>query len=115
MAFSTSVQPIAKQSPVPANHPSDGVSDALLSAILLTMYGAQMSKKTVRKLKRKFFFTSLKLKAKSLFSPRARDVSDRTLIYIILGVALLALLLINPVLVLALAVVVLILFLAGVL
>lgn len=115
MAFSTTVQPIEKPANLPSQQPSNNVSDALLSAILLTMYGAQMSKKTVRKLKRKFFFTSLKLKAKSLFSPRAGNVSDRTLIYIILGVALLALLLINPVLVLALAVVVLILFLAGVL
>lgn len=81
--------------------------------ILLSMYGAQMSKKTVRKLKRKFFLTSMKLKLKSLFSPRT--ASDRTLIYIILGVALLALLIIDPILVLALAVVVLILILAGVL
>ena len=113
MAFSTTVQPIEKPVSGPANQSSHGISDALLSMILLSMYGAQMSKKTVRKLKRKFFFTSLKLKAKSLFSPSS--VSDRTLIYIILGVALLALLIINPVLVLALAVVVLILFLAGVL
>lgn len=111
MAFSTTIQPILKPETLPANQPSSDISDALLSMILLSMYGAQMSKKTVRKLKRKFFFTSLKLKAKSLFSPRT--VTDRTLIYIILGVALLALLLINPVLVLALAVVVLILFLAG--
>jgi hypothetical protein len=113
MAFSTTVQPVEKSTTVPANQPSHNVSDALLSMILLSMYGANMSKKTVRKLKRRFFLTSLKLKAKSLFTPQR--VSDRTLIYIILGVALLALLLINPVLVLALAVVVLILFLAGVL
>jgi hypothetical protein len=113
MAFSTTVQPIVKPATVPANQPSNNISDALLSMVLLSMYGAQMSKKTVRKLKRKFFFTSLKLKLKSLFSPRT--TSDRTLLYIILGVALLALLLIDPILVLALAVVILILILAGVL
>lgn len=113
MAFSTTIQPIVKPAPAPANKPANDISGALLSMILLSVYGAQMSKKTVRKLKRKFFLTSLKLKAKALFSPAS--ASDRTLIYIILGVALLALLLINPVLVLALAVVVLILFLAGVL
>jgi hypothetical protein len=112
MAFSTTVQPIAKPESKPANQPSGDISDALLSMVLLSMYGAQMSKKTVRKLKRKFFFTSLKLKLKSLFSGKA--MNDRTLLYIILGVALLALLLINPVLVLGLAVVVLILILAGV-
>lgn len=113
MAFSTTTAHVEKPVSQPSGQPSNEMSDVLMSAILLSMYGAQMSKKTVRKLKRKFFFTSLKLKAKSLFSPRA-TASDRTIIYIILGVALLALLLINPVLVLALAVVVLILILAGV-
>lgn len=114
MAYNVTVQPVEKSS-LPDNQTSTPVSDALLSMVLLSMYGAQMSKKTVRKLKRNFFWTSLKLKAKNLFKPKASAVSDRTLIYIILGVALLALLLINPVLVLALAVVVLILILAGVL
>lgn len=114
MAFSTTVQPVEKPTTVPSQQPSNNISDALLSMILLSMYGAQMSKKTVRRLKRKFFFSSIKQKVKSFFSPKAR-VADRTLIYIILGVALLALLLIDPVLVLALAVVVLILILAGVL
>lgn len=120
MAFSTTVQPIAtttvpaieKPATAPANQPSSNISDALLSMVLLSVYGAQMSKKTVRRLKRKFFLTSLKLKLKKLFSPRS--VNDRTLLYIILGVALLALLLVDAVLVLALAVVVLILILAGV-
>lgn len=114
MAFSTTIKPTEKPATVPANQPSTDVSDALLSMILLSVYGAQMSKKTVRKLKRKFFLTSLSLKAKSLFHPRA-SASDRTLIYVILGAALIALLIIDPVLVLALAVVVLILYLAGVL
>lgn len=113
MAFSTSIKPVEKEVTVPANKPSTDVSGAVLSMLLLSVYGAQMSKKTVRKLKRKFFWTSLKLKAKALL-PQQR-VSDRTLIYIILGAALVALLIIDPVLVLALAAVVAILFLAGVL
>ena len=113
MAFSASIKPVEKIAPVPANKPATDVSDAVLSMLLLSMYGAQMSKKTVRKLKRKFFWTSLKLKAKALL-PQQR-VSDRTLIYIILGAALIALLIIDAVLVLALAAVVSILFLAGVL
>jgi hypothetical protein len=113
MAFSTTVQPVEKSAPVPSHQPSNNISDAVLSMILLSMYGAQMSKKTVRRLKRNFFFTSLKLKAKSLLKPER--LSDRTLIYIILAAALLALILIEPVLILALAVVVLILYLAGVL
>lgn len=112
MAFSTTIKQVEK-STIPVSHqPSNNISDVMLSMILLSMYGAQMSKKTVRKLKRKFFFTSLKLKLKSFFSPKS--VSDRTLIYIILGAALVALLIIDPILVLALAVVVLVLILAGV-
>jgi hypothetical protein len=112
MAFSTTVKLVEKPAAPLTQKPSNNVADVLLSMILLSVYGAQMSKKTVRKLKRKFFFTSLKLKLKSLFSPKS--VSDRTLIYIILGAALIALLIIDPILVLALAVVVLILILAGV-
>lgn len=113
MAFSTTIQPVEKTT-VPSGQLSHPVSDVLLSTILLSMYGAQMSKKTVRKLKRRFFLTSLKLKLQKLNPFAKQRVQDRTLLYIILGVALLALLLIDPVLVLALAVVVLILILAGV-
>ena len=111
MAFSTTAQQIEKSAPVTS--PSHDITDALLSMIVLSVYGAQMSKKSLRKLKRNFFWTSLKLKLKSFFKPKAR-VQDRTLIYILIGAALLALLLIDAVLVLALAVVVLILILAGV-
>ena len=114
MAFSTTLQPIEKEINHPVNTPSTDISDAVLSMMLLSVYGANMSKKTVRRLKRKFFFTSLKLKVKALFKPRL-DANDRTLLYIILGAALVALLIIDAVLVLALAAVVLILYLAGVL
>lgn len=113
MAFSTTIQHVEKPIAPATQQPSNNISDVLMSMILLSMYGAQMSKKTLRKLKRKFFFTSLKLKLKSLFKPK-RSVDDRTLIYILIGAALIALIIIDPILVLALAVVVLILILAGV-
>lgn len=71
-----------------------------------------MSKKTVRKLKRKFFWTSLKLKFKSLFKPR--NVSDRQLLYIIAGAVFIALLFINTIAALVVALFVLILILAGI-
>jgi hypothetical protein len=77
------------------------------------MYGAQASKKTFRKLKRQFFWTSVKLKAKSLFKSK-QSVSDRTLIYILLGVALIALIFLAPIAALVLALLALILILAGV-
>lgn len=113
MAFSTTIQHVEKPVTVPSTTPSNDISDALFSMVMLSVYGAQMSKKTVRKLKRKFFWTSLKLKAKSLFTPR-QSVSDRTLIYILLGVALIALIVLAPVAALILAVLALVLILAGV-
>lgn len=113
MAFSTTVQPVEKTT-TPAHQPANNISDALLSMLLLSMYGAQMSKKSVRKLKRQIALSSFKQKLSKLNPFSKQRVTDRTLIYIILGVALIALLIIDPVLVLALAVVVLILILAGV-
>jgi fatty acid desaturase len=110
MAFSTTIQQIEK--PV-STTPSNELPDALLSMLILSVYGAQMSKKTLRKLKRKFFWTSLKLKAKSIFNPKPA-VSDRTLIYILLGVALIALIVLAPIAALVLAVLALVLILAGV-
>ena len=113
MAFSTTIQHVEKPVHPTTSTPSNDMADALFSMVILSVYGAQMSKKSVRKLKRQFFWTSLKLKAKSLFS-KNQNVSDRTLLYIILGVVLLALLFVSPVLVLVLALAAVILILAGV-
>jgi hypothetical protein len=110
MAFSSTIQQIEKPA---ATTPNSELPDALLSMVLLSVYGAHMSKKSLRKLKRKFFWTSVKLKVKSIFSPKA-SVSNRTLIYILLGVALIALIVLAPVAALVLAVLALILILAGV-
>lgn len=113
MAFSTTVQQVEKPASPLQKTPNGGVAEALLGMLMLSVYGAQMSKKTVRRLKRKFFWTSLKLKFKSLFkSPR--DISDRTLLYIIAGAVFVALLFINAVAALVVALFVLILILAGV-
>jgi len=111
MAFSTTLQAIEK--PVSSATQTNDLPDLLFSMIILSVYGAQMSKKSLRKLKRRFFWNSLKLKAKSIFSPKA-PVSDRTLIYILLGVALIALIVLAPIAALVLAVLALILILAGV-
>ena len=110
MAFSTTIQQVEKPA---TTTPANDLPDALLSMLILSMYGAQMSKKMVRKLKRQFFWASLKLKVKSVFKPKA-SVSDRTLIYILLGVALIALIVLAPVAALVLAVLALVLILAGV-
>lgn len=72
---------------------------------------AQKSKKEFRKLRRRFLWTSMKLKLKSLFSRKA--VSNRVLLYILLAVVFLALLAIDPLIALIVALVALILVLAG--
>ena len=60
MAFSTTVQHVEK--PVaPKTTPSNDISDALFSMVILSVYGAQMSKKTLRKMKRQFFWQTAKL------------------------------------------------------
>ena len=113
MAFSATIQHAEKPVQPVSETPSNDLSDALFSMVILSVYGAQMSKKTLRKMKRQFFWTSLKLKAKSVFQPK-QTVNDRTLIYILLGIALIALIILAPVAALVLAILALILILAGV-
>ena len=111
MAFSsTTIQPVSK--PV-ADKPVDNTTTAsLLSMLVLSVYAAQKSKKSFRKMKRKFLWTALKLKMKSMFSKKR--VSDRILIYILLGVIALVLVFYYPLAALIVALIALILILAGV-
>jgi hypothetical protein len=110
MSFSTSiVQPVTK--PVNEKPASNNFGTSLLGLLMLSVYAAHKSRKAMRKMKRQLVWQGFKLKVKSMFS---NGVSDRTLIYILVGVVLLALLFIEPVLVLVLALVLLILILAHV-
>lgn len=76
---------------------------SLLATLMLTMYAAQKSKKQMRKLKRKAAFTLLKLKMQSalapvtsLFSKKApQSISNRTLLYILLALAIIILLFVS--------------------
>ncbi len=86
-------------------------ADSLLSIIVLSIYAAHKSKKSLRKLKRRFMWTALKLKAQSLLTRRAEALSRNVIIYIILGVLILALLIISPIAALVLAIIGLILLL----
>lgn len=112
MAFSsTTIQPV--QAPV-SNEPVDGGTAAsLLSMLVLSIYAAQKSRKSFRKLKRKFLWTAFKLKLKSMFSKK-KAVTDRVLIYILLGIIALVLVFYYPIAALIVAAVALILILAGV-
>ncbi|HEX8314452.1 MAG TPA: hypothetical protein VF609_05655 [Flavisolibacter sp.] len=115
MALSTTIQQVEKPAESKSSTPSNELSDVLFSMVLLSVYGAQMSKKTLRKLKRKFFWTSLKLKVKSFFKAQSKKaVPERTLIYILIGVAVLAFVILEPVVALVLALIALILILAGI-
>jgi hypothetical protein len=113
MAFSSSaIQPVAQPKP---DQPVDNTAAnaSLLSMLVLSVYAAQKSKKSLRKLKRKLMWTALKLKVKSLFS-RKSTTSDRQLIlYILLGILALVLVFYYPIAALIVAIVGLILYLTG--
>lgn len=111
MAFSTTaVQPVNQPvSEKPANN--DALS-SLLAALMLSVYAASKSKKAMRKIRRQMVWSALKMKIKSLFSKKA--ISDRVLIYILIGIVALILVFYYPLIALILALVALILILAGV-
>jgi len=70
-------------------------SAAALMGLLLAMYLGHKTTREFRKLKRKLTFAVLKNKFRSIFS-RKRDLSDRTLLYILIGALIIALLIIEP-------------------
>ena len=104
MAFSsTAVQPQGNSTDS-VNNSTTPNSAAALIAILLAMYAAQKSKKQLRKLRRRFAFTYMKEavrtkvnKFKSLFSKKPAPTSEKTLLYILLGLLVLILLFVEPV------------------
>jgi hypothetical protein len=107
----TSLQPV---NTVPADQPAQhDLSASLLGAVVLSVYAAKKSSRNFRKMKRHFLWNAFKLKFKSLFTKKA-NISNQTLIYILLGVILLVLVFTEPILALVLALVALILILAGV-
>ena len=108
MAFSTlTVQPANKTAP---EKPGNDPSSALLSMLMLSVYAAQKSKKAMRKMQRRFMWTALKLKVKSLFSKKEAG-NNHLLIYILLGVVALVLVFYYTLIALLVAVIALILIL----
>src|SRR3978361_2498571 len=108
MAFNTSIIYPAKHEQI-EKPKENNYSASLLSMIVLSVYAAHKSKKSFRKLKRQFMWTAFKLKFKSMFSRHAEGISRNVIIYIILGVLILALLIISPIAALVLAIIGLIL------
>lgn len=111
MTLSTTVvQPVTS---APKTDTSYDAVAPLLATAVLAVYGVHTSKKHWRKMKRRMIGTVLKQKFLSFFS-RRETISTRTLIYILLAVAFLALLAISPLYALIVAVIALILILAKV-
>ena len=114
MAFATTLKPVNE-----VQHTENTISNnnnntvaSLLSAVVLSIYAGQKSRKQLRKIRRKMTWLLIKQKLKSLFS--APDISDRQLIiYILIGVIALILLFTYPIAALVLAIVALILLLTG--
>jgi len=92
MAFSSTIQPVSK--PTTPTSQND-LPDGLLSMVLLSVVAANGSKKALKQLKFKLLWTGFKQKIKSLFSKKD-TLSTRTIVYILIGVVLLALLFIDP-------------------
>ena len=99
---STAVQPQGSFPHISNSTPAD--SATAIMAILIAMYAAQKSKKQLRKLRRRLAFTYFKEvvrnkanKFKSFFSRKPAPTSDRTLLYILLGLLVLILLFVEPV------------------
>ncbi len=101
---STTIQQPATLSKSSPTSTGDGAAP-LLAALMLTVYAAQKSKKQLRKLKRKAVVELFKYRMnasfsrfKSLFSKKApASVDNRTLLYILLGLAVLILIFIEPI------------------
>lgn len=111
MAFSTTaLQPATK--PVSEKPANSDVLSSLLGALMLSVFAVHQGKKAMRKMKRRLVWSALKLKLKSLLSKKT--ISDRVLIYILLGIIALVLVFYYPLIALLVALIALILILAQV-
>ena len=95
----------------------DGAA-ALLAALLLSFYAGQKTKKKLNKLKRRALAELFKhrmkagfARVKSLFSKKAPPIDNRTLLYILIGLAVLILIFIEPVVALVLLLIGILLYL----
>lgn len=121
MAFSTTLAQPNSIQPKQAAKTTDTAAP-LLAALVLSVYAAQKSKRGMARLKRQAMLNLVKFgvkerfnRIKAMFSKKAAaDISNRTLLYILLGLIVLALIFVEPVLALVVLLVgVLILLLTG--
>ncbi|RPD51119.1 hypothetical protein [Paracnuella aquatica] len=108
----TTQQPVVTQN-TPAQQPeADSPAASLLSAIFLSVYAGQKSRKQLRQLKRKAAWLMVKQKASSMFS-RTAATERQIILYVLIGILALVLVFYYPIAALVLAIVGLILFLTG--
>ena len=113
MAFSTTIQPI-DNTPAPAKEPmANSALASLMAAIMLSVYAGKKSRKQLRKLQFKLAWLMIKEKVRKAFKKPA-DIDRKTLTIILIAVLVLALVFIEPIAALVLAILGLILILAGV-
>jgi hypothetical protein len=101
---STTLKPVEKTPEQTTTMPVDHAA-TVLAALVLSVYAAQKSKKQLRKLKRQALVTLFKHRVQhsfsrltSLFSKKSpQSISNRTLLYILLGLAILILLFVEPI------------------
>lgn len=100
LSSTTIQQPIEKTESNPTVDNTGAAS--VLAAIVLSVYAAQKSRKQLRKLKRKAVLTLFRYKMQTtlsrLFKPFSKaepQISNRTLLYILLGIAVIILLFIS--------------------
>jgi membrane-bound ClpP family serine protease len=99
---STTLQHPVESASTPGTNGNEAAAP-LLAALVISLYAAQKTKKELRKLKRNAVLTLFKYqmnatfsRVKSLFSKNpAPQISNRTLLYILLGLAVLILLFIS--------------------
>ena len=110
MAFnSISIQPQNDHPTENLTSPTSTHSAAALMAMLVALYTAQKSKKQLRKIKKQLVFTYAKEtfrnrvnRFKSLFSRKpAPPTSEKTILYILLGLLVLILIFVDPVVAIA--------------
>src|SRR5215216_5246553 len=113
MALTSTIQP-TNTPPAPVKEPmaNNGIA-SLMAAIMIAVYTGQKSRKQLRKLKMKLTWLMVKQKIQSAFKKPA-DIDRKTLTIILIAVLVLALVFIEPIAALILAILGLILILAGV-
>jgi fatty acid desaturase len=113
MALSTTTQQTLASNNTAVQQPQgDSPAASLLSAIFLTVYAGQKSRKQLRQLKRKAAWLMVKQKASSMFT-RTAATERQIILYVLIGILALVLVFYYPIAALVLAIVGLILFLTG--